>query len=339
MNMSHLPSDRPPTEGPRPLIFSEFEELEQFLGTIFPTSSAGRYGLDYPTMIHPGNRAWLWVCTDEEHIVAHAGMQVVQLACGPMDLVLGNIGAVATADQYRGLGLSSSILTALRREAVRAGIDLLLLWSEKFDFYHRLGYHPAGTELLYQIRPPVYAQKPIGWRSPEPIDREPLLELYHRHDLGVRRDLSRMNLLLNIPETTVRCCGPLGAPIAYIVADKGADLLDHIHEWGGDPEAIASCTTYLAFAQQRMLTLHAPSSSTAALPCFESRFGPPVAHPLALVHLVDPVGLCARILHTMGTLLDPSQPIPALLEILFGPPGQYQPTAPLALYIWGLDSA
>jgi hypothetical protein len=133
-----------------------------------------------------------------------------------------------------------------------------------------------------------------------------------RHTVGVDRSVAEFETLLRVPRTFLHVLEEGDRVAGYCVEGRGRDLQGVIHEWGGDPSAVARLI--------RAVTARPGGPEWVLSP---GCLSPPVegTHhnvPMAQIRILDP--------SKVGT----DDPIEAF--------GDTQSPGRIPIYIWGLDS-
>jgi len=158
----------------------------------------------------------------------------------------GLIGSVATEPAWRGRGLATELLAKAEAELRAQGCLFALLWADDPSFYLARGYAPFGAEddyLLVDELVPLLPE-PSGVRALAPGDAPFLRRLHALHPAHVERSEAEFAALLAIPGmlTLVRARaaapGHPPLPVAYACLGRGRDLVDTIHDWGGNTEDV-----------------------------------------------------------------------------------------------------
>jgi predicted N-acetyltransferase YhbS len=271
---------------------------------------------EFPLLLAAANASRSWVFEAHGDCVAHAAWRPLELACGSERLRAAGIGLVTTHGEWRGRGLATALVAHCTAQAYREGAVLALLFAPERSLYTRLGFAPAGRERLIELkrRP---AQPSAGGargrpRPANPSDASALRDLLRTHPWRVERTAAEFAALLAIPGTRTYVLDQGGAPTAYCCSGKGRDLQGVIHEWAGDPDALAELIAAIAEEDPETRWLLAPAAAT-----------PPTEGTEAL----QTIGL-ARVLRpaAVGTE-DPGELI-----------GAAERAGRLEAYVWGLDS-
>ena len=192
---------------------------------------------EYPLVLAADAARWSYCLGDEAagEVTAHANLWPRTLAGRKIGLV----GNVATDERSRGQGLMRTLLTELKGEAERLGLEALVLWSDLLEFYQKQGFESFGRELRYQFaadvkgaRPPEAAYVPLPDDTAAQVAAE-LLTLRQPVGQTLERTPAEFQQLLTIPALTVLgAVGDRGKLEGFALLGKGADMVGVIHEWG-----------------------------------------------------------------------------------------------------------
>ena len=207
---------------------------------------------DFPQLYHPSNSKHLWLNADDEGIQAHAGFFPGVMKVEGLSLPVAGIGGVFTREEKRGQGLASKLVEKCAREAKRSGAALAFLWSDKHEFYQKMGFHLVGRQWTVTLEPkhaPLLSE--LGEKlgipasalkiTDEKIDDDFLrqsrafLEIY---PLGIARSEEEHKLYLTSGSCRVISAWVGKQLAAYFVIGKGKDLQGYIHEWAGAEGAL-----------------------------------------------------------------------------------------------------
>lgn len=251
-------------EGPRPVHEHELTEFVNFLSTHLRPDKGWSIAEEYPLAIHDTNLNNVRVIKEENNFISAAVMKPLVIKSPAGLFKVAAIGSVVTAPEHRNRGLSKQILESCLESARAHGCDFAILWTNLFDFYRKVGFELAGTEISIAL--------PLGFKAPEvtpgtrflqssKIDAEAVLRLYSQHTTGSIRTVEEIRRFLSIPNSSVFSAWDENNRLqAYAVEGKGADLEGYIHEWGG---GVSKLLPLLKFAVQERgpLNLIAPAHS------------------------------------------------------------------------------
>lgn len=229
-----------------------------WLDTGLRRGEAGRLCAEYPLSLRPGSMANHRIIEEDGALAAHAMLHEATIHARNTQLRVGMIGLVYTDPSFRGRGLATRCIESCLMELRRRGVALAILWSDKHEFYARMGFSPAGCELLLSWRA---APMPGPLRTSEAhLEDLPALErLYARKPVRVERRPGDLGRLSAGPATWLRVARDgAGEPIAYAVAGRGDDFARCVHEWAGDGAGVLACIDRLAVDAGARLVMAGP---------------------------------------------------------------------------------
>ncbi len=83
-----------------------------------------------------------FVC-EGERMIAHAGQVWCDLIVDGEPTRVAALHGILVDPEYRGRGHARAVIDAALRRLDDAGVDRVILWSEKIDFYARFGFRPT----------------------------------------------------------------------------------------------------------------------------------------------------------------------------------------------------
>lgn len=213
----------------------------------------------YPQVFGRGRRAELFGVFEGETLCSHAACQAVTVrtAQGPVRVVM--VGSVATAPEQRGRGLASDLLRQLAQLARDGDHDAMVLWSDRWDFYQRLGFRPSGQQLEVELnRTPT---GPVaGVRAADFGDLWAMLQLHEDKACAVVRTAGELAVLLSAAPMTTVVLERNGEVRAYACCGKGIDFGGWWHEVGGADNDVAELiASAMATLGQERATLMLPN--------------------------------------------------------------------------------
>ncbi len=130
----------------------DHDELLNFLNTSFRSKEGRTFDIVLPAM---------WRRTDEamsKHlairidgkIAACIGIYPMKTTVCGKEIVVATTGNVATAAEYRGLGLMKELMDAMDKEVIRQNIDVCRLGGER-KRYNRYGYEKGGADYIFSL--------------------------------------------------------------------------------------------------------------------------------------------------------------------------------------------
>ncbi len=250
---------------------------------------------DFPLLVGPCSRSTRLVVRDGRRLVAHGAYLVHEIvdAAGTNRLRLGNVGAVCVAPEERGRGLGRRIVEALLEHADEEGLDGVILWTDKPEFYARFGFTPAGEERCFRVsRDVLEGVGATAAREVRPEDVLRLLEIRRKDPLWVRRSFGEARMLFSLPGSVGLVAPVEGLPEAYLVVGKGLDFPGTIAEWGGPAETVRAMLAWVfREGMAERLDILGPAWDLAYRRAFAEVRAPEVRRPLALVRPCGPSDL------------------------------------------------
>ncbi len=250
-------------DGPRAPFENELPGIVQFLDSHLRPKEDWSISSEYPIAFSSGNLGNIRIIRDDEKILSHALMRPLIIK-SPVGLFkVAGIGSVVTSSDYRNQGLSSKILDSCLTAARDHGCDFAILWTNLFDFYRRLGFELAGSEISILFdRDLQFPTVGLKFMESNKVSPEAIHRLYNQHTISSLRNLDETRKYLAIPNTRVYTAwGSDGVLKAYAIEGKGADLNGYIHEWGGNVSALCPLFEHVRKVQNRPITVIAPSHS------------------------------------------------------------------------------
>lgn len=180
---------------------------------------------------------------EENELMACGGFRKLSLAYKDKRFKMAFIGAIATAQKYRGLGLGTltmnTLLGLLKEE------DLIMLWSDKIEFYRKFGFENAGS-LSENIGADWCAHnKTVALNELSQEEQRQIISYYElfqaSHNAYPIRSEQDWETIFQMK--SVRCT--LHSDF-YILANKGMDLSPLIHEVGCAPDSVAKLKSKLS---------------------------------------------------------------------------------------------
>lgn len=329
---------------------------------------------EYPLVFQNSNIHNLSIIKKGDEILCHAAVKPL-LVKTPWGLIkIAGIGSVVTKEDYRRQGLSAQTMKACLQTASLLGCEVAILWTDLYDFYRKLGFELAGSEVHLKItekfQPPQWSGLKII--KGDRVDPQALMKIGSQHRVTTLRKVPEISSHLGIPNSKVYTCwNDKGLLMAYAVEGKGADLDGYIHEWGGGVQALSALAHHIRQEQGRDLVWLSPGHSENLIRRFEE-YGAERTHGfLGMMQLLHTDRLFQKIRHYARTL-----GVPLLIEstdtgttlgldgdllhledgkdlvkVLFGPsrPSEFNAWGtqtsmeldkifPLPFWIWGWDS-
>lgn len=252
-------------EGPRPLHEHELTDLIRFLTDQLRPEQKWSIADEYPLAIHDSNLNNVRVIRDNDTFLSAAVMKPLVIKSPVGIFKVAAIGSVVTNPTHRNQGLSSQVLEDCLNGARLHGCDFAILWTNLFEFYRKLGFELAGTEVSLTVQDSFKCPEVPGLRflNSNKVDPDAILRLYSQHTTGSLRTAEEIRRFLQIPNSRVYTAWDEQNRLqAYAVEGKGADLGGYVHEWGGGVSKLVPLIRYIQLEQKRPITVIAPAHST-----------------------------------------------------------------------------
>lgn len=251
-------------EGPRSPAETEWNQLIEFLNKNLRSGKPWSINSEYPTALNLQNLHNIRIFKNANNVVSHAVVKPLVVKSPHVIFKVAAIGSVITDENHREQGLSKQIITDCLQLAEKQNCDLAILWTNLFDFYRKMNFELAGSEISFIIDKPVgEAQQGVRFSLDTKIAPEAVLRLYSQHSVASARTLEETRKFLSIPETKAYTAWDANNQlVAYAIEGKGADLSGYIHEWGGSVSHLLSLLSYIHKSTQSTKTLIVPRHST-----------------------------------------------------------------------------
>jgi hypothetical protein len=276
-------------EGPRAPTSNEYPDLVRFLDNNLRTNINWSVADEYPTVFTENNLHNFRIIKSSEEILSHAVIKPLLTKTRRAIFKVGCIGSVLTNEKHRNKGLSQNVINECLTEIQKQDCDFAILWSDLYDFYRKIGFELAGTEVSLLIEKPLQVKHAFKIMQNNKVDPQALYKIYSQHSVGSIRNLDDFTKFLKIPNSRLYTAWNADGTIAgYAAEGKGADLQGYIHEWGGSVEAVTALASYIRNQLQQTTTLITPSHSQALIKKFEELGVKKVEGFLGLIKIVNP---------------------------------------------------
>ncbi len=249
-------------------VASEWPGLLDWLDDGLRRGRRGRLAAEYPTLLSTPSPERHRVVAAAGVPLAHAMLHEARLGTPRGGLRVGLIGAVYTDPRARGRGLASRCVESCAVELARRGVPLALLWSDRHDFYRRLGFERAGVETQLAIdaacceRAGADRRVEVGPASPG--DFAALERLHAEKPVRAERAAGDLARLAATPECRLRVARRHGGAVGYAALGRGDDFQGVIHEWAGEPGAVLACLRALCAEAGALELLEGPGAPELA---------------------------------------------------------------------------
>lgn len=250
-------------QGPRSPEAHELNRVVDFLNANLRQDNTWTIANEYPTAFSPNNIHNMSIVTEDEKIISHAVLKTYVIKSPHCIFKIGAIGSVVTAPEYRQKGYSTSNINYCIDLATKQDCDLAILWTDQFDFYRKLGFELAGYDYSYifDLQNPI-KNKNLRFVAGNNVDPNALLKLYSLHTVQAVRSVEDFRQFLKIPNSNLYTAWDQNNNlVAYAVEGKGADLINYIHEWSGQVDALLDLFQFIRNQKNQMITIMTPLHS------------------------------------------------------------------------------
>lgn len=284
-------------EGPRPLQENELQDVVGFLDKNLRTSHGWSIAEEYPLAIDSSNLQNFRIIKNGNEIISSALVKNIIIKNPVGVFKVAAIGSVVTSPSHRNQGLSQKILTECLHTATQQGCDFAILWTDLFDFYRKLGFELAGSEVSLLLDKPIQCSSAeLRFLNSKQVAPEALLKLYSKHTTGSIRTPEEIRRYMQIPQSRVFTAWDQNNQIqAYAVEGKGADLQNYIHEWGGGVSKLLPLLAYMQKQYTGPLTLISPSHAQNLVRQLSDQGMSINSGLLGMIKILNPVNLLTKV--------------------------------------------
>ncbi|MCB0342862.1 MAG: GNAT family N-acetyltransferase [Pseudobdellovibrionaceae bacterium] len=364
-------------EGPRAPKESELSDVIEFLDRYLRPQCEWSIRDEYPNSLCISNQSNIRVIMDGPKVISHAVVKYLIIKTKVGLFRVAAIGSVLTHPDYRSQGLSQKILKDCLQLAESQGCDFSILWTDLYEFYRRMDFELAGSEVSFlidrELAAPFDTQIKV-LNSPQ-VQPEALLKLYGAHTVTSMRNVNDIRQFLKIPDSRIYTAwNKDNQLLAYAVEGKGADLQGYIHEWGGGLKDLLPLLSHIYREQGRALTMIVPGHSTNLIKNMRDRGLSPIFGHLGMIRLMNTENVFTKLrryAHSIGindfvigedleshsyylgagNNILRTKKITHLTQLLFGPlrashidafqletVRKLEQVLPIPMWIWGWDS-
>lgn len=251
-------------EGPRPPHETEFPQVLDFLRQELRPDSSWSLASEYPTALSLSNIHNIRIIVESQKVLSHAVLKPLIVRTPLAVFKVGAIGSVVTDSNHRNQGLSKKIMDDCLQEAQRQECDLAMLWTNLYEFYEKMNFELAGSEVSVVIEKEFAAPAhQLRFMQSAQVSAEAILRLYSQHTVTSVRTAEEIRKFLQIPQTKVYTAWDQNNQlVAYAIEGKGADLTGYIHEWGGSVPHLLALFSHIRKERKSSFTVIVPGHST-----------------------------------------------------------------------------
>jgi predicted acetyltransferase len=250
-------------QGPRTPEAHEWTHVVDFLNTNLRQNNSWPITSEYPTALSTNNIHNMSIITEDEKIIAHAVLKTLVIKTPHAIFKVGAIGSVITDPDYRQQGHSRKNIENCIELAQKQECDLVILWTDQFDYYRKMGFELAGFDYSYIFdKPAPLKNKNLRFVAGNNVDPNALQKLYSQHTVHAVRSIDDFRQFLKIPNSHLFTAWDQNNQLlAYAVEGKGADLVNYVHEWAGQSEALVDLFQYIHQQKNEVITVMTPAHS------------------------------------------------------------------------------
>jgi len=251
-------------QGPRSPETHEFQTVVEFLNQNLRHDNTWTISSEYPTALSTSNIHNMSIITEDEKVVSHAVLKPIIVKTPFCIFKIGAIGSVVTDPDHRNQGLSRRNIENCIEMAKKQDCDMVILWTNQFDFYRKFGFELAGFEETYILENSQPVQnKNLRIVNDNKVDPAAILKLYSQHTVNSVRTVEDIRNFLKIPNTNLYTAwNEHNQLVAYAAEGKGADLENYVHEWAGNADYPMDLFAFMQNKSGVPLTVMTPSHST-----------------------------------------------------------------------------
>ena len=251
-------------EGPRSPRETEFPQVLNFLNESLRSEVNWSIAAEYPTALTPQNIHNMHIISEGDRVLSHGVLKPLIIKTPHAILKVGAIGSIVTDENHRGRGLSTQIINGCLKTASSQQCDIAILWTDLFDFYRKMGFELAGSEVSFVIEDNFTAPQIEGLKfmSDTKVAPDAIHRLYSLHTVSSVRTIEETRKFISIPKTKIYTAWESNGQLAaYAVEGKGADLGGYIHEWGGSTSKLLALLSFIRKEKNQPFTIICPAHS------------------------------------------------------------------------------
>ena len=250
-------------EGPRSPAENELSSVLEFLNKKLRADSEWSIDTEYPTALTRSNIHNMRIIKDEAQIISHAVMKPLIIKSPHLIYKMAAIGSVVTDPDYRNQGHSRTLMADCLDLAQKQQCDAAILWTNLHDFYRKMDFELAGTEMSFIIDHSMAdVDSDLRFSNDPKVAAEAIFRLYSNHTVTTVRSIEETRKYMSIPQTKIYTAWEKnGTLAAYAIEGKGADLGGYIHEWGGAVSKLIPLLNYIYNLSKTPLTVIVPRHS------------------------------------------------------------------------------
>jgi len=196
---------------------------------------------EFPLLLSPKNRNNQLIAVQDDRVLATASFKVFSIPTpfSKVDVKISGVGLVVTDPAHRRLGIGSLLQKEVEKLAQEQGAMLSVLWSDQSDYYKKLAYLIAGSELEWTVNASkIHGEMNQGAELRKVKSWSEISHLSAALGAGPKRDLREYESFLGLPKTDVLALFENNKAVAYSAVGKARDLNAVVHEIYGDEKSL-----------------------------------------------------------------------------------------------------
>ncbi|MFN8368990.1 MAG: GNAT family N-acetyltransferase [Bacteriovoracaceae bacterium] len=209
-----------------------------------------RFDVDFYPLFNKENFNNIHILINEhDDVVATIGFLAKNLKYKNRSVPVGFLGGIAVEENLRGQGIFKGFFNDVL-EKVETNVALLFLWSNLYEMYNKFDFHLAGEFFEYQansIDPLKNAKKISDFSENEWDSIKKIYNENYNHYLTVVREDNDWKKIQKISSIN-----GLIDNDSYYFFNKGQDLLNIVHEFGGKSLKELSNLPYIIWSPTKL---------------------------------------------------------------------------------------
>ncbi len=211
-----------------------YNDTIQLIEKSFGYSADNSFETDFAPLIHKENPENCHILIKDGNVIGHIGVRKVNFGDKNSTFPLFMMGGICISEVERGKGNFKPFFDHVYNLYKDRG-GLFALWSDKEEFYNKLGFHQAGGQIIIETdgTPSAPTEGPYKFSELGIEDISLMMMIYEdfaSDKWTVQRDMSDWEVLRNIESCQIHFIPSRLEPHGYIISNKGQDLSDVSHE-------------------------------------------------------------------------------------------------------------
>ncbi len=228
----------------------------------FAYSKSNRFDIDFYPLFNEENFQNIHILVNENNlVVASIGFLEKKLKFKNRSVTVGFLGGIAVDEKSRGQGVFKDFFSEILK-IYENQVALLFLWSNLYEMYNKFDFHLAGEFYEYQPLEAVETMKSKKLSELSQSDWDLIKKIYnenHNRYLAVERTANDWNKIKKVSSVNGYIHND-----NYYFFNKGEDLMNVVHEFGGGDLSELAKITYSVWSPTK-LQLKNESKKTLAL--------------------------------------------------------------------------